>query len=112
MYTLHLCFERKRSIYGLSGALPGAAKIKNLSFSYLVLTRASLDFCTAKQTSCQHRSFLTASLRCKLIKLALVIVPACSCLLILCAKGPVPTAEQDLLGVTASSVVCPAAQME
>lgn len=30
MYTLQLCFERKRSIYGLSGALSGTMKIKNL----------------------------------------------------------------------------------
>lgn len=83
-----------------------------LNFLYLVLTRALLDFCTAKQTSCQDCSFLTAPLGCKLIKLALAIVPACSCLLILSTEGPVPLAERDLFGILASSVACPAAQME
>lgn len=83
-----------------------------LNFSYVLLTRALLDFCTAKQTSCQHGSFPTAPLRCRLIKPMLAVVPACSCLIIVSTKGPVPTAEEDLLGITTSSVVCPVAQIE
>lgn len=37
------------------------------------------------------------TLRCKLIKLALAVVPACSCLVILSSKGPVPAAQMEQL---------------
>lgn len=113
VWFLQLCFEGKMSFYGLDLWSSFWKRLRiYLNFSYLLLTQALLDFCTAKQTSCQHCSFPTVPLRCKLIKVALAVVPACSCPVILSTQGLVPTAEWDLLGITASSVVCPAAHME